>query len=889
MAANTNQMTWIRATVACLVSAIVLGPLALQGAVAAPCARVTFEDEWATIPAPDFSSGAPKLAAYAVNPNRPTELWATNGEGVMRSADGGCSWSEKFALDVLPTLDKPVSSASADIRQIVIPERANAAQTVYLIVQEKLPPKAVEDLIEEQTGSKPPSVAFRPHMIKSTDGGTTWTDSSEGLPPAGNALRLRVSPLDPSVLYLLVGGPSGGLYASINGGGSWELRSRESMADFQLDDLDPEVVWAWGGPLRFSANGGRDFSSIDYVPAISLVDTFHASGEPYQLMAFDPDGGLFFHSTDGGKTWPGVAAPSLHTLSLAIGNDADDIITTINGGAVFRFQAPYHWVEITPGLIDGVTQPEDAPNVYDIQIDKSAEPSVFGLTSDAIMRYQGLSIDLPPLVPSAPVVKTDVTLAPAKTKIKLGPGESKTVNYKLGLPPQPTPLDVFFVMDTTASMESSIKGLRHGLQRIAQELADLKIDVQFGLGEYKDYPIAGYGNPVAGDFPYRLNRAIGPADATLTQAIERMEASGGGDVREESQLTALYQGATGAGEPGCVTPSNACVTPGQQARFRADAYKVMINITDAGFEDSAQHPSPPFNLVAEELKNQGILQVGLAVFGPFGLKEARADLERMAEATGTLAPGGGVDCDGDGVREIAAGAPLVCDILDQESDGVSALAEPILAALAAITDEAAVELVPASGEGYVASIEPATYPSVDVTEPQQLGFSVTYECPSLGKLSRGDVELVASLRGSGIAGALATVVCGPLDQVKDATILPPPVVPPVVVQPLPGVALVPAPPPPPAPVTNAQPQPNPHLQGAAAQQEQEQAQVATVAAYDPSEAEDQELAFSVYQPTGRAPDPAVALLYLSAAAMTFGAAAVRLRSRVASKVVRQRW
>ncbi|MGI8774646.1 MAG: hypothetical protein ACR2KQ_06485 [Actinomycetota bacterium] len=882
-------MTWIRPVVGCLVAVLVLGPFASPGAEAAPCERVTVEGEWATIPAPDFTSGAPRLAAYAVNHNRPTELWATNGISVMGSTDGGCSWSERFSLEVLPTLDQPISSTTASVQQIVIPEATGGSDTVYLVVQEKLPPKVVEELVEEQTGSKPPAVSFRARVIKSSDDGSTWREVSPGPTTAGNALRLRVAPSDPSNLYLLIGGPSGGLYASSNGGDSWELRSQAPMSDFQVDDLDPQTVWAWGGPLRFSTNGGRDFVSIEYVPAISLADTFRGPGDPYQLTAFDPDGGTFFMTKDGGKTWPSVASPSLHTLSVAYGGGAEDMVMSINGGAVFRFQAPYHWIEITPGLIDGVKQPEDAPNVVDVQIDRSAKPSAFGLTPDAIMRYAGLSVSLPPLVPQAPVVKTDVSLEPGNTKIRLGPGESKTVRYRLGLPPQPTPLDVFFLMDTTHSMSSSIKGLQHGLHRIAQELADAKIDVQFGLGEYKDYPIAGYGDPTAGDFPYRLSRAVGPVDPSLNSAIERMQASGGGVVKEESQLTALYQAATGVGEPGCVTPSSACVAPGQQAQFRPDAYKVMINITDAGFEDSAQHPGPPFALVANALKDQGVLQVGLAVFGPFGLKEARVDLERMAQATDTLAPAGGVDCDGDGRDDIAPGEPLVCDILDQESDGVSALAGPILAALAAITDEASVELVATSGNGSIASIAPAGYPSIDVTETQELGFEVTYECPSLAKVTREDVELVATLRGTGIAGATATVVCGPLGQaVEDPEELPPVT---TLLQPLPLVAAVPVPPPPPppAPVSNTQPQPNPHLQGAAAQQEQQQSQVATVAAFDPNEAEEQEFAFSTYHSRGRAPDPALALLYLSAAAMTVGAAAYRLRTRVATKVVRQRW
>ena len=71
-------------------------------------------------------------------------------------------------------------------------------------------------------------------IFKSTDGGTTWTQLSEGLPPVLEA-NLAIAPSNPNVVYAMVAavgrnGASGpiGFYKSSDGGAHWTLRDRKS-------------------------------------------------------------------------------------------------------------------------------------------------------------------------------------------------------------------------------------------------------------------------------------------------------------------------------------------------------------------------------------------------------------------------------------------------------------------------------------------------------------------------------------------------------------------------------------------------------------------------------------------------------------------------------------
>ena len=861
-------MTWFRVPLACLVFALVLAPFSASGAAPGPCPGVTDNEEWTTIDAPPFPATEPaQITAYAVQPYLPDALYVTNGKTVMASMNGGCSWTTAFTLDLLGGLGVQVVGPAATVRSIVMPESAptDGGFPIYL-------------LIEEGVGG----AAVRPHVVVSQDGGKSWAAGSTGLGPiTGSTLKLRAAPSEPDTLYLLniaAGTGTSEMYATTNAGTLWEKRGEQlGVSDFAIDPFYPDELWMVGAiGLRHSTDGARTSVDIPYLaPSVTYVDVFRASPDsPSRILARETETNSINRSDDGGKTWTRSFGPPQDSFAIAHGNTSDDVVLSSHL-AFHRFQSPHYWIDVAEPMADG----EEYQDIHDLQVDRTKMPAVFGFTPTAIKRYNGFSMSLPPLISGKVPVKADATLTASERVVRLEPGESRKVDYKLSIPPAPTPLDVYFILDTSVSMRSSIEGLTAGIHDISQELALAKVDARFGLAEFKDYPIPGFGEPTEFDVPYRQVRDLGAADEELVAALESLRASGGGDI-PESQLTALYQSVTGQGEPGFVEP-------GQEADFRGDALKVLIHITDAPFNNSPAHPSPSFAQVAGELKNKGILQIGLATWGRNNTPEAAEEwLSNMATETGTLAPEQGVDCEDDGEIDIAPGEPLVCVIADETEEGVAALAPPILATLRALTDKADVSLVPLSGESFI-EIAPATYPGVNVKVPNVLNFDGLITCPETGSQS-GPIELVATVADETVAGTTTKFICGPAEEKKavppEKEDQPPaPIVPPVPV-PQPALAPVPPPPAPPAPVTQAQPQPNPHVQGALAQQEQDQVQVAMAHSFDQAS---EEYAFSSYSRRSRGPGSATTL-YMSALVMTAAGTAFALRRRTQSSLARSR-
>lgn len=140
--------------------------------------------------------------------------------------------------------------------------------------------------------------------------------------------------------------------------------------------------------------------------------------------------------------------------------------------------------------------------------------------------------------------------------------------------------DVFFLIDTTRSMEREISEIRSRLRdRLAPAIYAQIPDTNFGVGTVADFPLAPFGD--AQDVPYQLMRQL-TGDLAATQgAVDLIRLGNGGDAHE-AQLEALYQVATGAGLGSFIEPSLGCPNGGTGgACFRRDAFPVVLLFTDA--------------------------------------------------------------------------------------------------------------------------------------------------------------------------------------------------------------------------------------------------------------------------------------------------------------------
>lgn len=169
-------------------------------------------------------------------------------------------------------------------------------------------------------------------------------------------------------------------------------------------------------------------------------------------------------------------------------------------------------------------------------------------------------------------------------------------------PPQNAPLifsntdidraDMAINMDNTGSMGGEIATLRQALSTtIIPGVVAVIPDTAVAVSSYEDYPINPFGDPVAGDVPFRLNTRVTTSVPAAQAAVNALVTRSGVDF-PESGMESLYQVASGQGTTwpsGQVAPFNPAlnrvvgVADGTigGAGFRDDALPIIVHITDA--------------------------------------------------------------------------------------------------------------------------------------------------------------------------------------------------------------------------------------------------------------------------------------------------------------------
>lgn len=161
-------------------------------------------------------------------------------------------------------------------------------------------------------------------VLKSTDGGATWSQINNGLTDLYVG-SLRMHPTNNQILFAATGNDScsgsaindftlSGLFKTTNAGASWtRVIANDEMTTVRVSDLNPNIVYA-GSYFAFyrSTDGGETFTKYDKGSATVWGPTGIIGGFPID-MTIDPDdantiyvnsyGGGVFKSTDGGQTW----------------------------------------------------------------------------------------------------------------------------------------------------------------------------------------------------------------------------------------------------------------------------------------------------------------------------------------------------------------------------------------------------------------------------------------------------------------------------------------------------------------------------------------------------------------------------------------------------------
>ena len=291
------------------------------------------------------------VGALAFAPSDPNTLYLGSGEGgyaidfipgigLLTSGDGGATWS--LPASVVASTFYRLSVHPSNPRELVAGTNQGGLRTTdggatWTPVIPRTTYGDVVDIVRDPTN---PSVLYAASwcvnaclngigkILKSTDGGSTWTDKSSGLPVTGNSdfrfnerLSLAISPSNPAVLYAATaltdafGTITSHIYKSVNNADTWlDLTALSGSTDNRISEYLGEQSW------------------YDNTIVVSPTD-------PNTVLA----GGVrYVRTTDGGSTFstPPFAGTSVHVdahdlryqgSTLYIGNDGGVWATPDNG------------------------------------------------------------------------------------------------------------------------------------------------------------------------------------------------------------------------------------------------------------------------------------------------------------------------------------------------------------------------------------------------------------------------------------------------------------------------------------------------------------------------------------------------------------------------------
>ncbi len=253
-----------------------------------------------------------------------------------------------------------------------------------------------------------------------------------------------------------------------------------------------------------------------------------------------------------------LAARALQILSernavdnLTIINVTEDLVPS-TGTKLFKFQA--------------VQQEEPNGSHYVVVLDETGEVSdLAGISKregKGFFAVPEIKVDMSALATAVGAITIDPTVNDLVLNLDdtLGEVITVTVPKSVGV----SKADVYFLADTTGSMGSILASVQTGANAILTALNGLGLDLAFGVGNYKDFPIPT-SNPYA--FQHQLNLTTNAVD--VTNAINTWVAADGSDG-SEGQLFALDQIA----EP-----------PGGSIGWRTGSKRIIVWFGDAPGHD----------------------------------------------------------------------------------------------------------------------------------------------------------------------------------------------------------------------------------------------------------------------------------------------------------------
>jgi photosystem II stability/assembly factor-like uncharacterized protein len=308
---------------------------------------------------PDFSSWLqpdPTNALFinSIDSGSDQHVYAGSDGGLLRSTDFGSSWTKH---DIGPGAEAYIVAGDAASSRTYYAgtwgglfKTTNDGQS-WEPLASAFGSRAIGDLT---SGSVPGTlfvVPYRIGLLRSTDGGATWSSDMPGLPDPGSASNVAASHVNGGSVWALT---YSGFYSSTDAGATWTQHAlppfQYTIESFSADPYSDALYIGSQGALTRYTNGGSDYwvVPVDYVRAGAVSpsnpDIMYAGGDC--CMA---------RSTDGGTSWSALPyaphSPFSYVTSIVLDPyDAQRVwISTLTGVYTSR-NGGDSWVEASYGL-----------------------------------------------------------------------------------------------------------------------------------------------------------------------------------------------------------------------------------------------------------------------------------------------------------------------------------------------------------------------------------------------------------------------------------------------------------------------------------------------------------------------------------------------------------